>query len=243
MSDDGNTPSPEKLRAYRAFEHFEYQIINYRRLEHLTHLGLDLRGRSVLELAAGIGSLTSYFINRGCAVTSIEARPDSLEILRARFPTVTPIELDLESAAAATLPQSEIVFSYGYLYHTAKPEEALARMSAAAQKMLLLETCVWPSVDETLHVGDEGDASHPAAGFYGIGNLASRSWIVTRLKRAFPYVYLPTTQPNHPHFPIDWDAAARVNAPCRAVFVGSHAPIDNPLLVESDGPQRQTHCP
>jgi hypothetical protein len=47
-----------------------YRRINARRLEHLIELGLPLQQRSVLELGAGVGELTSFFLDRGCRNSS-----------------------------------------------------------------------------------------------------------------------------------------------------------------------------
>lgn len=229
-------PAPEPV-----FDHVGYQIMNCRRLEHLASLGLDLHGFSVLELGAGIGGLTSYFINRACQVTSIEGRADSTAVLAGRFPTVTAMTMDLDAEDAPTLPRREIVFCYGLLYHLGGPEAALARMGAATKRLLLLETCVSPAADERL-VDLREDADFPSASINGAACNPSRAWIVKRLKRSFAHVYLPKTQPNHPDFPIDWDNASTTPNGARAVFVAAHRPIDNPLLGD-EILQRQTRCP
>jgi hypothetical protein len=51
--------------------------MNARRREHLAGLGLPIAGRDVLEVGAGIGDLTSFFLDRGCSVASIEPRPEN----------------------------------------------------------------------------------------------------------------------------------------------------------------------
>jgi 16S rRNA A1518/A1519 N6-dimethyltransferase RsmA/KsgA/DIM1 with predicted DNA glycosylase/AP lyase activity len=58
-----------------AFRNFQYLRMNARRLEHLAGLGLPIAGRDVLEVGAGIGDLTSFFLDHGCSVTAIEPRP------------------------------------------------------------------------------------------------------------------------------------------------------------------------
>jgi len=45
---------------WKAFKTLQYQRYNQRRLEHLVTLGLDLRQRSVLELDAAVGDLTTF---------------------------------------------------------------------------------------------------------------------------------------------------------------------------------------
>ncbi|MEG4231950.1 hypothetical protein QUA40_07545 [Microcoleus sp. Pol11C3] len=48
---------------------------NQRKLEHLASLGLDIVGKTVLELGAGIGDHTSFFRDRSCEVIVTEGRP------------------------------------------------------------------------------------------------------------------------------------------------------------------------
>ena len=229
--------------ASASFQAIGYQIINARRLEHLASLGLKTHFQSVLELGAGVGDLTSYFINRECQVLSTEARPASMRILQRRYPTVETRVVDIEGDDPTPLPRREIVFCYGLLYHLRDPELALQRMAAATKTLLLLETCVSPSADEDLETFEEM-AEHPAAGVHGRGCYPSRTWIRKRLKRHFKHVYLPTTQPNHPQFPIDWASARqkRGDTKTRAIFVAAHRPIENPLLSESV-PEKQVRCP
>jgi 16S rRNA A1518/A1519 N6-dimethyltransferase RsmA/KsgA/DIM1 with predicted DNA glycosylase/AP lyase activity len=62
-----------------AFRIGYYQRFNARRLEHLATLGLDLWDKTVLEVGAGVGDLTSFFLDRGCKVTSVEARAENIQ--------------------------------------------------------------------------------------------------------------------------------------------------------------------
>ena len=60
-----------------AITNFQYLRLNARRLEHLASLGLPIAGGEVLEVGAGIGDLTSFFLDRGCSVTAIQPRPEN----------------------------------------------------------------------------------------------------------------------------------------------------------------------
>ncbi len=55
------------------FLSYHYQRHNQRRLEHLATLGLSIAGSTVLEVGAGIGDHTSFFLDRGCHVVCTEA--------------------------------------------------------------------------------------------------------------------------------------------------------------------------
>lgn len=76
------TPIPAELLDLRTER---WQRINRRRLEHLASLRLPVEGRNVLELGPGIGDLTDFFLERGCAVTAVDGRAEMLEVMRARF--------------------------------------------------------------------------------------------------------------------------------------------------------------
>ena len=69
---------------------------NQRRLEHLASLRLPLRETSVLEVGAGIGDHTGFFVDRHCDVTCLEAREENLRILKERYPQVVALRLDMD---------------------------------------------------------------------------------------------------------------------------------------------------
>ena len=93
-----------------------YQRHNQRRQEHLASLELDLAGRTVLELGAGVGDHTSFFLDRGCDVIVTEPRPENREVIRARHGGEVS-SLDLEHPGDPV--PADIVYCYGLLYHLA----------------------------------------------------------------------------------------------------------------------------
>ena len=68
------------IAAFKGFKNPQYQRHNSRRLEHLASLGLDLHGKSVLELGAGVGDHATFFLDRDCTLTSLEPRPENCKI-------------------------------------------------------------------------------------------------------------------------------------------------------------------
>src|SRR5690348_6158763 len=78
------------------FHSDRYLRHNARRLEHLATLNLQLSGRSVLELGAGIGDHTSFFLDRGCTMCATDSRSENLNLLKARYPIVETMLLDLD---------------------------------------------------------------------------------------------------------------------------------------------------
>ena len=126
-----------------------------RRQEHLASLGLPLAGRSVLEVGAGTGDHTSFFLDRNCSVVTTEPRPANLALLRRRYPHLDVKELDLDTPDTGFDSTAEIVYCYGTLHHLARPAEALAFLADRCTSMLLLETCVSPGTHEALNPVDE----------------------------------------------------------------------------------------
>jgi SAM-dependent methyltransferase len=216
-----------------------YHRINQRRLEHLASLHLPLENASVLEVGAGTGDLTSFFLDRHCNVVVSEVRPENLAILRQRYPTLEIIPLDLDNPPDDLGQQFDIVFCYGVLYHLSQPANALAFLSRHCRQMLLLETCVSYGQQARLNPCAE-DKAIPTQAFHGIGCRPTRLWVYQKLSEHFKHIYLPRTQPYHPQFPCDWTKPNESAALTRAIFIASHVPIENPFLT-SELLDRQTH--
>ena len=191
------------------FLSYHYLRHNQRRLEHLAGLGLNIAGSTVLEVGAGIGDHTSFFIDRGCQVVSNDARQENIRILRSRY-AVRVLYLDLDDSPETFNEQFDIVYCYGLLYHLKNPTKAIEFMSSCCRKMLLLETCVSFGNEDFLNPVIE-NAANPSQAISGKGCRPTRRWVYNQLKRHFEFVYLPITQPNHEEFPIDWTSPPHLN--------------------------------
>lgn len=228
-----------KPSARDAFLYFDYIRHDQRRLEHLASLNLPIAGSSVLEVGAGIGSHTSFFLDRNCRVVSTEARPQNLEVLRQRYPDVEVRPLDLDYPDPSLSETFDIVYCYGLLYHLKDPAQAIEYMAARCGKMLLLETCVSFGDEEAINLCPEPE-DNLSQSVHGTGCRPTRPWIFNQLRRHFDFVYMPVTQPNHKEFPLDWtspDAKSLV----RSVFVTARQQLDNPLLVDHVPMQQRRH--
>lgn len=210
---------------------------NQRRQEHLATLGLPLAGRTVLEVGAGIGDHTSFFLDRGCTVTVTEAREQNLAVLRQRDPALDVRRLDLNEPPQEPI-EADIVYCYGVLYHLQQPSSAIAWMARCARELLLLETCVSGASDDEIYPLLEA-AEDPENAVDGHGCRPTRSWVRRELASHFSHVYMPMTQPWHAEFPIDWSLPELVDNPLiRAVYVATREAINNRILTE-DLPMRQ----
>ncbi len=203
--------------------------INTARLQHLATLQLDLDGKRVLEVGAGVGRLTGFFEERGCTVVSTDGRPENVEEIRNQFPHRRAEVLDLETTADFSyLGEFDIVFCYGTLYHLQHPEAALKAMAQVCRGMILLETCVTPGDDLEIHLEAE-DLNNPNQAYSGMGCRPTRPWIMAMLKQCFGYAYVTQHQPCHHDFDLNWESPYPKKLH-RSVFVGSKQAIANSTL-------------
>jgi len=225
-----------------AFHSDNYLRHTARRLEHLASLGLPVAGRRVLDVSSGIGDHARYYLDRGCSVTMTEVRQENIDVLRARFPQGDIRMLDLENPQPLEGAPYEVIHCYGLLYHLGKPDVAIDYLAGVCSGMMFLETCVSPGHEEEINPVAE-DPGNPTWAFSGGACRPTRPWIFHRLKKHFPHVYMPRTQPNHPQFIIDWENQPKNDKVLtRAVFIASREPLANPLLEEKI-PMRQEHHP
>jgi FkbM family methyltransferase len=225
----------DKHNLVDTFHSDNYMRHNQRRLEHLASQGLDLFNKRVLEVGAGIGDHTSFYLDRECEVLTSDARPENVLALRERFSGFKQVQvatIDMNQPTALDR-NFEIVHCYGLLYHLAKPDQALEFLCKHCDALLLLETCVSYGNEVRLNLVQE-PAHQFSQAFNGMGCRPTRSWVMQHLSRFMPHVYVTRTQPAHPEFPLDWTKTENdLGQLKRTVFIASRAPLDdNPQLVK-----------
>lgn len=224
------------------FHSQHYLRHNARRLEHLASLQIPVAGLSVLEVGAGIGDHSHYYLDRGCRITITEAREVNLSLLRERYPNHRVLGLDLESPAEIEGAPFDVIHCYGVLYHLGNPKQALSFLSQQTKGMLFLESCV--SRGEVAEENPTPEPRHdPTQSFSGTGCRPTRAWILGELRRLFEFVYIPKTQPWHEEFPTDWNTP-EIHKPAlqRAIFIASREPIGNDLLETDLITTQSRHC-
>lgn len=200
--------------------------INEARLTHLASLDLPIDGRRVLEVGAGVGRLTGFFVDRGCSVVVTEARPENVSELRRRLPTIDARQADVEESLE-DVGRFDVVFCYGVLYHLESPLRALRNMAAVCDDLLLIETMVCDSRDAVLRLEDETRSANQA--LRGLAHRPSPSYLAIALNRVgFDHVYAATDPPDHPDYRFTWldnMDTARHGSLLRGVFVASRRPL------------------
>ncbi len=206
-------------------------------LEHLASLQIDVSGCSVLDVGAGIGDFAPYYLERGSRVTLSDAREQNVAIAHSRFPQCEARVLDLETATALG-GEFDVIHCYGVLYHLSNPARAIDTLARHCKRFLLCE-CVVSQAEaggDPVHPLPE-NKGNPSQSFSGVGCRPDRAWLFAELRKHFPYVYTPVTQPNHPQYPIDWSVPLK-SGNNRSVFIASREPLQNPLLT-TELPLRQ----
>lgn len=206
--------------------------INLARMEHLSSLNLNLAGKKILEVGAGIGLLGEFFEKHGCDLTATDSRPENIAELKKRYPHRKAFVLDLEKDIdPRQVGMFDVVFCYGLLYHLSDPEKALRSLSNVCRDMILLETCVTPGNNSAVNVtGERGDVVNQASSHYGC--RPTRPFIMDCLRRYYGHAYITKSQPRHPDFDTDWTKTLP-NKLHRSVFIGSTNIISNQLLTET----------
>jgi cyclopropane fatty-acyl-phospholipid synthase-like methyltransferase len=224
------------------FHTLRYLRGNARRLEHLAGLGLPLHARSVLEIGAGIGDLTPFFLDRDCTVTSVEPREDNVAYFRARYeedPLWPPDRLRIVQSDVDHLEENgvgvhDIVFCYGALNEMEKPSDALRAFAERCREMLILEATVNSGIglNEDVVTYVPRNATDVRASITGSGCFPTRRWVFNRLREHFEHVYLTLTQPSYDRFLLCWRGPLPERPQHRVIFVASRLPLASALLVE-----------
>ena len=103
------------------FLHPHYLRHNTRRLEHLASLRIPVAGMTVLEVGAGIGDYSHYYMDRNCQMTITEVKPINLHILKDRYPNHDVRQLNMEQPVPISNSAFDVVHCYGLLYHLSDP--------------------------------------------------------------------------------------------------------------------------
>lgn len=211
------------------FDTPEAVALNKARLDHLDSLGLDLKGKRVLDVGCGVGHLAKFFLQKGCDVVCLDGRAENIKKLHSIYPDLTAHTIaNVETDSLSKFGRFDIVFCYGLLYHTENPVAALRNMSAVCDGQLLLETMICDSNLPVVRLEDETKTFSQALS--GIGCRPSPSFVVLALNRVgFKDVYGPRVEPEHHEFKFDWQNSLRAwqDGPMRAVFIASRTPIEN----------------
>jgi 2-polyprenyl-3-methyl-5-hydroxy-6-metoxy-1,4-benzoquinol methylase len=108
------------------------------------------KGKRVLEVGCGIGTDSINFARAGAELTAVDLSGESLRIAQQRA-SVMGVEDRIEFVqanaeeltAAVSGTQYDLIYSFGVIHHTPRPERALAEMRALAARGGTLKVMVY----------------------------------------------------------------------------------------------------
>src|ERR1039457_4264322 len=104
-----------------------YQVNNRARLAHLESLCLPLANCRVLELGSGPGDHTGFYVQRKCAIVSVDSREACLDMLIHRFPGVATVLCDLKDPVClGVLGPFDVFLCYGILSPLESPADLIS---------------------------------------------------------------------------------------------------------------------
>jgi 2-polyprenyl-3-methyl-5-hydroxy-6-metoxy-1,4-benzoquinol methylase len=212
-----------------------------RRLEHLTSLDLRLWGKSVLEVGAGAGLLSSFFVDRMCKVLVTDASASAISLARSFYNSslqdvqrnnVSFEIIDFDTPIDwSQRPRKQVVICYDAFWQAKACRTFLHNLSAACEEILLLETRVAFGHHEELFAVPDQDLRTESSVPPGAMVIPTRKWLWQRLSDSFPFVYTPLTQPWLDSFPTNWDLSNQHSAFGRSIFIASRVELENHVLV------------
>jgi len=163
------------------FDEPRYAATRESRLRNLfRHLDArSLAGKRILEVGCGTGELGQAFVEAGCQVVSLDARPEYIRELQRRFPGREAYTVDLEQWNPETLGPFDALLCFGLLYHVSTPEPLLAACARLAPE-IYLETVVTDSHEPVCPLVCEEGADQA---YSGQGCRPSFAWLLQTLDR------------------------------------------------------------
>ena len=217
------------------FDQAFYRDITAARLEHFKSLGLNIRGKSLVDVGCGIGHLSKALADMGAEVLCVDGRKENIAKLRELYPGRKAQVVDVETDALLELGKFDVVFCYGLLYHLADPLGFIRRAATICRQWLIIETCTMDADDPVVRLVAE-DAVNFSQALGSIGCRPSSAYVVFCLKLAgMENVYVPSTPPKHAQFRyrLTNDYTDRKNGNLmRNIFVASRASIDSSHLLK-----------
>ncbi len=121
---------------YWSLENHQPQVIHKELLENLQK-AVDIKGKKILEIGAGMGGDSLFLAKKGAKVTVLDFSPKALEKIKTSTKQ-KKVEIQTVLADAKEIPfpkeTFDIVFHQGFLEHFAEPEALLKEQCRVLKK-------------------------------------------------------------------------------------------------------------
>ena len=107
------------------------------------------QGKRVLEVGCGIGTDSINFARAGAELTAVDLSSESLRIAQQRAEMLDVadriqfVHANAEELTSAVSGEYDLIYSFGVIHHTPRPERALAEMRALAAPAGMLRVMVY----------------------------------------------------------------------------------------------------
>ncbi len=192
----------QKNTRFRSFEKPDTKRHTEKRSEMAYNLILQLMNytsiQTVIDLGCGPGLMSPMLRSLDLNYLGVDTRKENVREAAHRYPENIFKTASVENTSS--LGTFDLTFCYGLLYHMENPILVLRNMRSITKSILLLETEIIPlnypgALLFKRKKFDVGGATELAAFVPSLSGLIYMLYHVD-----FPYVYIPTTQPNHEYF-------------------------------------------
>jgi SAM-dependent methyltransferase len=216
------------LGKVRVFDESHYGELDRTRGEVVSRLLAELRPalklRTAIDIGCGFGYFSRFLQSLGLEVTAVDGRAQNVEEAQRRSPSVRVLHYNAEDPDLRNLGAFDLVFCFGLLYHLENPLLAIRNLQAMTQKLLLVESVIFPGNEPFMALVDE--EIHDDQGLNHIAFYPTEACLVKMLYRAgFSSVLRPVRDPDHSHYH-PHSRARRV----RTILAAAHEPVDSKQL-------------
>ncbi len=200
-------------------------------LDHLESLNLPFAQKRVLEVGSGVGWHTSFFEKQGCQVVCTDGRPENVAEHKSRFPHRQVELCDLDAPHSHHgYGHFDIVHCYSVLYHLEDPARTIQDLAAICDNFMIIETDVLGEDEDRIEFR-KTEPSIASQSIHGVRNVVGRPWLWRELKKHFPFVYCPITQPDHADYPVRFPAPINGKAK-KIIMIGSHIDLGQATVID-----------
>ena len=163
------------------------------------------RGKTMMEVGCGDGSIGNFFYYLGCQVTCCDARQEFLDEVAYRNHEIRTAQCNLEEAWPLPDECFDVILNLGVLYHLAEPHDCIVENARHCNHLVLdcevtpsggVRTCSMPE-NPPERLADEGD-DHA---FSGMGSRPTPAYIEAAIRDGGmePVMLNTTAYDDHPY--------------------------------------------
>ncbi len=111
---------------------------------------------TAIDVGCGLGYFAGLLKSLSFRVTAVDGRQQNVEAASQRNPGIEFKVCDAESPQLTQLGKFDLVFCFGLLYHLENPFLTIRYLREMTNKLLLVESVIYPGADPIMGLVDEG---------------------------------------------------------------------------------------